>query len=201
MQLVTDRGMDLAPDQLIGLDIHIAPLRIELNGKTYRSGVDISSEEFYKELDRTGAFPTTSQPSPGDFAELYRMLAKKDPDILSLHISAGLSGTMNSARQGAELVPEANVTFVDSMTLSVPFGWQVQAAALAIQDGWPLEDIVEYLKEIQAKTDGIYTLGDLRYLVHGGRIGHLTGLLASVLQIKPIIQVDKVTGKYVDVAK
>lgn len=201
MQIVTDRGMDLAPEQLAGLDLHFAPLKITLNGKNYLGGVDITSEEFYKLLNETGAFPTTSQPSPGDFAALYRKLAATDPDILSIHISSGLSGTLNAARQGAELVPEANVTFVDSLNLSIPFGWQVQAAALALADNWALKDILDYLKEIRAKTDGMFTLGDLKYLIHGGRISHLQGLLGSVLQIKPIIRVDEITGKYVDVAK
>ena len=132
---------------------------------------------------------------------LYRKLAVEDPEILSIHISSGLSGTMNAAVQGAAMVPEAHVTFVDSKTLSVPLGWQVEAAARALQAGWSLEQITTYLKEIRSKSDGFFTLGDLKYLIHGGRISHLRGLLGTLLQIKPIITVDEVTGKYVDVAK
>ena len=201
MQIVTDRGMDLAPSQLAGLDIHSVALQISLNGKNYRSGEDISAEEFYQLLEETGAYPTTSQPSPGDFAELYRKLAATDPDILSIHISSGLSGTINSAIQGAAMVPEARVTLVDSKTLSVPFGWQVEAAALALKAGWKLEEIVAYLKRIRSRTDAYYTLDSLKYLIHGGRISHMTGLLGSILQLKPIIAVDEESGKYVNVAK
>ena len=201
MKIVTDRGMDLAPAQLDGLDLTYAPLKIEIDGKSLLSGVDISADEFYLLLETTGAYPTTSQPSPGDFAAIYRKLAEEDPDILSIHISSGLSGTLNAAVQGADLVPEANVTFIDSKTLSVPFGWQVEAAARALQAGWPVDQIKAYLKDIRSKSDGFFTLGDLKYLMHGGRISHLRGLLGTLLQIKPIITVDEESGKYVDVAK
>ena len=201
MKIVTDRGMDLSPEQLDGLDLTYAPLKIEINGKTLLSGVDITADEFYLMLEETGAYPTTSQPSPGDFAAIYRKLAQDDPEILSIHISSGLSGTLNAAIQGAELVPEANVTFIDSKTLSVPFGWMVEAAARAHQAGWSIDRIKAYLKDIRSKSDGFFTLGDLKYLIHGGRISHLRGLLGTLLQIKPIITVDEQSGKYVDVAK
>jgi DegV family protein with EDD domain len=201
MQILTDRGMDLAPEQMKGLNIQYAPLKITVNEKSYISGVDISAAEFYRILDETGAYPLTSQPSPGDFAAMYKKMAANDPDILSIHISSGLSGTINSAMQGAKLVPEANVTFVDTKTLSSGEGWQVQAAAMAIRAGWHVHEIVDYLKEIRSKTDVIFTLESLNYLIHGGRISHLKGLLGSLLQIKPIIRVDEESGKYIDVAK
>lgn len=201
MQIVTDHGMDLAPSQKKGLNLHLVPLQITLDGKTYQGGKDLTSEEFYALLQDAEGLPTTSQPSPSDFANLYRKLAEEDPEILSVHISSGLSGTMNSARLGAEMVPEAHVTLVDSKTLSCPFGWQVEGAAHALQAGWPLDKILSYLEVIRTQSNAYYTLGSLKYLVHGGRISHIKGLMAAVLNIKPIIAVDKDTGKYVDVAK
>jgi len=101
MKIVTDRGMDLAPEQLKGIELYQVPLLITLNGKTYRSGEDIDPGEFYRLLAGSEGYPTTSQPSPGDFAQLYRRLAKDDADILSIHISAGLSCTISAARLGA----------------------------------------------------------------------------------------------------
>src|SRR5512136_2225327 len=101
MQIVSDRGMDMSPEQMEGLDIHLVPLTLTLDGKSYRSGVDIQPDEFYQLLATTESFPTTSQPSPGDFAEIYRQLAATDPEILSIHISSGLSGTLNAAKAGA----------------------------------------------------------------------------------------------------
>jgi DegV family protein with EDD domain len=189
--------MDLAPEQMAGLDIHFVPLILTLNGKSYRSGEDIQPDEFYRLLETTDGFPVTSQPSPGVFAEMYRKLAATDPDILSIHISSGLSGTINAARMGAELAPEANVTIVDSKTLSGALGWQVEAAARAVKAGWPKERILALLDRIRAATDTLYTLATLKYLIHGGRISHLKGLLASVLNIKPLIGVEKEGGTYV----
>jgi len=197
MQILTDRGMDLAPEQMQGLNLRFAPLRIILEGNTYSSGVDLQPDAFYQMLSETEAFPTTSQPSAGEFAEIYREMAKTDADILSIHISSGLSGTYNAAVQGAKMVPEANITIFDSKTLSVPLGWQVEAAAKAILAGWTLDRILELLKGIQAKTEGLYTLQHLNYLIHGGRISHLKGLVASMLNIKPVIGVDHESGKYV----
>jgi fatty acid kinase fatty acid binding subunit len=196
MEIVTDSAADLAPEQKTGLNIHVAPLRLELAGKSYLCGVDLQPEEFYALLEETGEFPTTSQPSAGDFADLYRRLAKTDPEILSIHISSGLSGTLATAQAGAEMTPEARVTFFDSKTLSVPLGWMVQSAARTVQAGWSKERILEHLGLMQQRTQGLFTLSSLKYLIHGGRVSHLKGLVASVLNIKPIIGPEKAFGRY-----
>ena len=198
MQIVSDRGMDLAAEQLVGVDnLHLVPLTLTLDGESYRSGVDIQPEEFYRMLAATKSFPTTSQPSAGDFAALYRELAADDPEILSVHISSGLSGTLNAAQEGARMVPEAHVTFVDTMTLSGAEGWQVEAAFRAAGLGWPLDRITELLSRVRAATNTLYTLDEMQYLIHGGRISHIKGLLASVLNIRPVIGVSKTDGRYV----
>ena len=107
MQIVTDSAADLPKAQLDELQVHTVPLSVQLDGKTYRSGIDLQPDEFYALLNQTESFPTTSQPAPGDFAAIYRQLAQSDPDILSIHISSGLSGTLNAAHAGASMVPEA----------------------------------------------------------------------------------------------
>lgn len=196
MQIVTDRGSDISAEQLAGLQVTYAPMYLTLDEKTYSSGEDLTSEQFYDLLDTTESYPTTSQPSAGLFAEIYQRLAKQDPDILSIHISSGLSGTMDSARAGAAMVPEAHVTFIDTKTLSCPETWQVEVAARGLQAGWSLEQITARLAQISQQCEGIYTLDTLKYLIHGGRISHLKGLLASVLRIRPVIGVNKDLGKY-----
>jgi DegV family protein with EDD domain len=201
MQILTDRASDMTAAQMAGIDIHFVPMHLTLDGKTYSSGEDLSPAEFYDLLDQTEGFPTTSQPSAGIFAQLYRELAKTDPEILSIHISSGLSGTIDSARAGAAMVPEAKVTFWDSMTLSCPLAWQVELTARALQSGWSLERIFERLEKMRQQCEGIFTLDTMKYLIHGGRVSHLKGLLASVLQIKPIIAVDKELGKYYNLAQ
>ena len=203
MKIVTDSGTDvhLPPEQLAELNIHVIPLVVTLEGKTYREGVDIETEEFYRLLTATESLPSTSQPSSGDFAALYRKLAQEDPEILSIHISSGLSGTVDSARLGASQVPEANVTIVDTKTLSAAAGWQVEAAARCAKAGWSKEKILQVLERIKNVSDSIYTLSDLKYLIHGGRISHMKGLIASILNIKPIIGVEKVRGTYVQLGQ
>ncbi len=196
MQIVSDRGMDMTPEQMEGLQIHLVPAMIHLDGKTYISGVDIQPEEFYDLLLSAQGMPTTSLPSPGEFAELYRKLAQTDPEILSVHISSGLSSTYDSAVLGAKLVPEAQVTVYDTLTVSCGEGWQVEAAARAVKAGWPLDKILATLERIHEMTQVVYTLPDLKYLIHGGRISHLKGLLASMLRIKPLLSVSKETGQF-----
>ena len=202
MQIVTDSGVDtgMSAAELAKNNIHVVPLKVTLGGKTYREGVDISKEDFYAQLAQASELPITTQPAPGEFAELYRELAKKDPDILSIHMSSGLSGTYQSAMLAAQTVPEARVTHVDTKTLSAPSGWQVEAAARAIKEGLALEKILEIVKRIGHATETLFTLEELKYLIYGGRISHMKGLLASVLNIKPIIGVEKEQGTYVQMA-
>jgi DegV family protein with EDD domain len=198
MQIVTDTGMDmfLPPELMPEIPIHVVPHTITLNGTSYRSREDVQSDELQKMLMATPSFPVTSQPSAGDFAEVYRKLAAADRDILSIQMSSGLSGTYNAARLGAEMVPEANITVVDTKTLCAALGWQVAAAARALKSGWPLEKIVSLIHRIGDATESMYTLDDLKYLIHGGRISHMRGLIASMLKIRPLIGVEKVGGTY-----
>jgi DegV family protein with EDD domain len=203
MQIVTDSGTDLSlpPEQLAELNIHTVPLIVTLEGKSYREGVDIQPQEFYRLLAGTDSLPITSQPSAGDFAETYRGLAVTDPDILSIHITSGLSGTLNAAQAGAKLVPEANITHVDTKTLSAAAGWQVEAAAQALKAGWPKEQVLALMKRIGEASESMYTLKELKYLIRGGRISHMKGLIASVLNLKPLIGVEKVNGTYVQLGQ
>ena len=199
MQIVTDSGTDvyLSAEERRELNIHVVPLVVTLDGKSYREEVDITAEKFYPLLEASKGLPTTSQPSAGDFAAIYREIAQTDPDILSVHLTAGLSGTFNSAKAGAAMVPEARVTHVNTKTLSAAAGWQVKAAARAVKAGWTLEKILPMLQKISDASESIYTLDELKYLIHGGRISHMKGLIASLLNIKPIIGVEKVNGTYV----
>ena len=198
MQIVTDSGTDLSlsPEQIAEMEIHVVPLIVTLDGESYREGIDIDPQTFYRRLEASKGLPTTSQPAAGEFAEIYRRLAADDPDILSIHISSGLSGTFHSAQAGAQLVPEANVTLVDTKTLSGAAGWQVLSAVRARLAGWTKEQILPLLDRVSAASDSLFTLRELKYLIHGGRISHMKGLIASALNIKPMIGVEKVGGTY-----
>ena len=203
MQIVTDSGTDvgLSAEEAAALNVTIVPLVVTLDGVSYHEDLDIASNEFYPLLEASDTLPTTSQPSAGDFAQVYRELAEADPDILSVHMSSGLSGTYNSAVAGAALVPEANVTHVDTKTLSAAAGWQVVAAARTAKAGWPLDKILDLIGRIGKASESMYTLSELKYLIHGGRISHMKGLIASILNIKPIIGVEKEGGTYVQMGQ
>ncbi len=199
MQIVSDTGMDmfLPPELMPEIDIHLVRHTITLDGKTYQSGKDIQAEELQKMLLATSSFPITSTPSSGDLAAIYRKLvAAGDPDILSIHMSSGLSGVVNAAKAAVQMVPEADVTIVDTKTLCAVFGWQVAAAGRALKAGWSKEKIIELVHRIGNASESMYTIDDLKYLIHGGRIGHMKGMLASMLRIRPLIGVEKVGGTY-----
>jgi DegV family protein with EDD domain len=203
MKIVTDSGTDLglSAEQLAELDINVVPLVVTLEGKTYREGVDITADKFYHLLELTKHLPTTSQPSIGNFSEVYKRIAATDPDILSIHMSSGLSGTFSAAQAAAQLVPEANVTHIDTKTLSAAAGWQVEAAAKAVKAGWAKDKVLLLMERIGNASESMYTIKELKYLIHGGRISHLTGTIASLLDIKPLIGVEKKGGTYVQLGR
>ena len=196
MKIVTDCAADMSNEELEKLGIVQAPLFIQFPEGEVNSA-DISADEFYNRLEAMRPqIPTTAQPSSGIFAELYRKLAQTDKNIMSVHISSGLSGTINSARDGGEQVKgEANVSFWDTLTLSGGERFQVMAAALADKAGWAMDKISERLTKIREKTEVIYTLDTLEYLARGGRIGRVKAMAGALLNLKPIIRVDT-DGKY-----
>ncbi len=196
MKIVTDCSADMSVEELEQLGVVAAPLFIQFpEGEV--SSADISADDFYNRLEAMRPkIPTTAQPSGGIFAELYRKLAQTEKNIFSIHISSGLSGTINSARDGGEIVKaEANVSYWDTLTLSGGERFQVLAAALANKAGWARNIIQERLTKIREKTEVIYTLDTLEYLARGGRIGRVKALAGAILNLKPVIRVDS-DGKY-----
>jgi DegV family protein with EDD domain len=196
MKIVTDCAADLSAEELEQLGILAAPLFINFpEGEI--NATEISADDFYNRLEAMRpAIPTTAQPSAGIFADLYRKIGEKDKDIFSVHISSGLSGTINSAHDGGgQVAPEVNVSFWDTLTLSGGERFQVMAAALAIKAGWAMDKVQERLTKIREKTEVIYTLDTLEYLARGGRIGRVKALAGSLLNLKPVIRVDT-DGKY-----
>ena len=196
MKIVTDCAADMSAEELEQLGITQAPLFIQFPEGEVNSA-DITADAFYDRLEAMRPqIPTTAMPSTGLFAEIYRKAAQAEKKILSIHISSGLSGTINAAREGGEEAkPEADVTFWDTMTLSGGERFQVIAAALASKAGWAMDAIKARLEKIREKTEVIYTLDTLEYLARGGRIGRVKALAGALLNLKPVIRVDT-DGKY-----
>jgi len=200
MKIVTDCAADLPAEELQELGIIEAPLYIQFPEGEINSA-ELSPDEFYNRLEAMRPeIPSTAQPSSGIFADIYHKIADT-AQVLSIHVSSGLSGTINSARMGAAEIKEKVINVVDSMTLSGGQRFQVLAAARAAKKNWNLEKILDRLKRIRENTEVIYTLETMEYLARGGRIGRAQALLGSVLHIKPIIKVDKTDGKYSTVGK
>ncbi len=196
MKIVTDCAADMSAEELKELGIEQAPLYIQFpEGEV--SSADISADAFYDRLEAMQPnVPTTAMPSSGLFADIYRRISKFDKNIFSLHISSGLSGTINAARAGGEEArDEANVDFWDTLTLSGGERFQVITAALAAKANWTMQAIQERLSKIHEKTEVVYTLDTLDYLMRGGRIGRVKAMAGAILHLKPVIRVDT-DGKY-----
>ena len=201
MKIVTDCAADMPTEELEKLGITLAPLFIQFPEGEVNSA-DITADAFYDRLEAMRPqIPTTAMPSTGLFAEIYRKLAQAEKKILSIHISSGLSGTINAAIEGGEQAkPEAEVSFWDTLTLSGGERFQVMAAALANKAGWTFDAIKARMERIREKTEVIYTLDTLEYLARGGRIGRVQAIAGALLNLKPVIRVDT-DGKYSTVAK
>jgi DegV family protein with EDD domain len=197
MKILTDSAADLTPQDISELGIMIAPLYINFPDEQLSAG-DITPDDFYDKLRAIYPnVPTTAMPGAGEFASFYQD-AGGEGDLLSLHISGGLSGTVEAARLGAEQSEQA-VTVVDTMTLSGGQRFQVLAAAQSALKGASLDSILARLNDIRTATEVIYTLETLEYLERGGRIGRVQALAGSLLKIKPVIKVAKEDGKYTTV--
>jgi DegV family protein with EDD domain len=201
MKIVTDSAADLPVNEIVDYGIEVAPLSIHFPEGEVKSN-EITPDDFYNRLRAMfPKIPTTSQPSAGFFSNIYQKIADSGEEILSVHISSGLSGTLEAARLGAEHIQGIPVTPIDSLTLSGGQRFQVLAAALAVKAGWTKQAILDRLEQIRAKTEVIYTLETLDYLARGGRIGRVQALAGSILHLKPIINVDKKDGKYNSIGK
>jgi fatty acid kinase fatty acid binding subunit len=201
MKIVSDCAADLTKSDIEKFGITVAPLFIQFpDGEVNAS--DITPDDFYERLKSMAPkIPTTAQPSAGIFTNIYKNLTESGEDVVSIHISGGLSGTIESARLGAAQLPGKSVGIVDSLTLSGGERFQVLAAAMAARAGWMKEDVLEKISKIRKANEVIYTLETLEYLQRGGRIGRVQALAGSLLHLKPIIHVEKSDGKYSTVGK
>ena len=192
LKIVMDTAGDLHEGWQEMYDIDLIPINIIHKGKTYLQGIDISYEDFYKMVEEEGAIPSTSQPTPFQFTEFYRKIANKSDQILSIHVTEKLSGTMDSASQAArELKNELNITPFDSASGSLVMGLMAREARILDRNGVPLQKIIDRLKNIRDQHRLIFTLDTLKFASMSGRVKHLQATLAALLKIKPIIELRK----------
>ncbi len=189
VKVIVDSTAYLPENILEDLSIDSIPLHVIWGDEIFRDGVDISPEEFYKRLPSSKIMPTTSQPSPKEFTELFQKYLSQGYDILSINISSKLSGTVDSANQAKEMLGVKNIQVIDSMFTILGTGFQAVAAARAAKKGASLSECAEIAKKIRSNTHIYFLPSTLEYLKRGGRIGGAAALLGSALDLKPILTV------------
>jgi DegV family protein with EDD domain len=191
--VVMDSTANLSPETLAENGLETVPLNLIWGGESYRDGVDISTEQFYERLASSSELPTTSQPSVGDFYELYTRAAETADSILCVALSGDLSGTYASAVGAADLMAGFPVQVIDSRSVSVGHGFVALAAARAAQRGAGLQEAALAAQELVSKVNVYFAVDTLEFLHRGGRIGGASWLIGSALSIKPVLQI--VDGK------
>ena len=195
MKIVTDTAANISYEKAIELGIEIAPFKITFMEKTYRDGLDISPNDLYHLYTQfPDEYPVTSQPSVGDFVSVYNKLGAEE--ILSIHLSSGLSGAFSAATTAAEMLENRNISVIDSKTVGPALGWMVEIAAYGVQHGWSKEYLLSAMNHVYENTMTMVAFNDIKYLLRSGRVSHLKGIIAAILKIKPIIGMNEVDGRY-----
>ena len=188
VKVVTDSTCDIPPPLLKELGITVVPIYVLFGQNSYRDRVDMSEEEFYDKLVHNSVFPTTSVPSPNDFAEVYNRLASETDEIISIHLTSKESGTYNSALLAKELVEEkCHIEVIDSLSISMSFGLLVMDAAREAKAGAKLEQVAEGVRRAIPRMHLLFLVDTLKYVVKGGRLSRPYGLLGTVLRARPLL--------------
>jgi DegV family protein with EDD domain len=187
--LVTDSTANIPKEYVQQYNIQVAPQILVWGDQTYRDGVDMQSDEFFRRLSATKVMPTTSQASPQSFYDIYKQLLQQDFSVLTVVLSEELSGTLASARQAKEQFPAAPIDIIDSRTTAMAMGYIVLLAARAAEEGATLGECRQLAEAACKNTGVVFTVDTLEFLHRGGRIGGATRLLGTALNLKPILEV------------
>ncbi|MFS0823068.1 DegV family protein [Bacillus sp. 1P02SD] len=198
VKIVTDSTADLSEELVRELGISVVPLSITIDGVTFLDRVDITPHEFLTKMKQSAELPKSSQPAVGHFVELYDQLGNDGSEIISIHMTGGMSGTVTSAENAAR-ISESKVTVIDSMYISRALAFQVVEAAKMAKAGHTKDEIVNRVEEIRENSTLFVTVDTLENLVKGGRIGKGKAIIGSLLNIKPIASLQD--GVYTPVSK
>ena len=189
IRIVTDSSCDLPSGLIEQYGISVLPCYVVVDDQTFKDGLEIQADDFYRRLLADGRTPTTAQPTPSDFQTVYRELVGQGDQIISIHVSSKLSGTLNSAQQAkASLDDGSAVEIIDSQLASIPLGLAVLDAAIMASKGGSVHDIAGQIRQRLSLHHGLFALDTLEYLQKGGRIGKARAFMGSVLHVKPILR-------------
>ena len=186
--IVTDSTVNLPEEYVKQYNLNVVPLNVIWGGETYKEGIDITTSEFYERLKTSKDLPTTSQPSAGQFHEVFSDLAKSYDGIVGIFLSEDLSGTLASARAAVEMMGDFPIEIVDSRVISLALGFLVLEAARAAEQNLGINEVADAARNLVSTTRFIFVVETLEYLHRGGRIGGAQRLLGSVLSMKPLLQ-------------
>ena len=191
IKVVTDSTSDLDSAIAEDLGITIVPLNVHFGETVFKDGIDLNTDQFFDKLINGNVFPSTSQPSLGEFVDVYKEISQPGDVIISVHVSSKLSGTINSAQQAANtLSGTVDVRIVDTQQVSMTVGLSAVGAAQAAQEGKSAEECIAIAESV-AKRSNFFALFDtLEYLEKGGRIGKARSLIGGLLKIRPILRVE-----------
>ncbi len=190
--IVVDSTCDTPPDWPGRQRLHIVPIHIRFGEDTYREGIDIDEASFYARVDAEHMIPKTSQPSPGEFADLYRHLSTDYDAVISMHVTGKLSGTYQSAALGAEIVSDTIPVYAfDSACGSAGLGFMSAEALELLDQGTPLAQVLKRMEYIRSQMNIFLSPETLKYAVMSGRVSALSSTVASLLNIKPIINLSE----------
>lgn len=187
--VVVDSTADIPQALRDEYNISVVPLTVLFGNETFLDGVEMTGDQFYKRLVEGNVHPKTSQPSPGQFVEVFERLGQDHDGIISIHLSSKLSGTMQSARQAAELVPNTPIRVIDSGSVSMGIGFLALEAARMAQAGQSLDSIADEIETMAQRAYVWAALDTLKFLERGGRIGGARAFLGTLLSVKPIIEI------------
>lgn len=191
VKIVTDSAADIPPQLAHDLDITIIPLLVHMSGSTYKDGVDLSGEEFYRELQGARGVTTTSLPPLHPFEEAYRSFTSDGYEVVSIHLSSKLSGTFNAALMAStgDGVEAEAISVVDSRSISMSQGWVAIRCAEAAKAGKSREEIEELAESLVSRSYIFGVLDTLEYVIRSGRVGKIPGAVGNMLSLKPLLTV------------
>ena len=190
VKIVTDSLSDITSDIAQGLGITVVPLTVSFGKESFLDRITMTTDEFYYRLVHDATWPTTTQPPPGNFINVYNKLAEETDEILVITLSSKLSGTYQSALNAKSMVAgKCRIEVIDSETVIMSLGLIVITAAKAAQAGANLDEVADLVRRAMPRSHAIMSFDTLKYLAKGGRIGKAQGLLGSLLSVKPILTI------------
>ena len=185
--VATDSSAYIPEQALGGLDVRVIPLWLLWGDERFRDGVDIDPPAFYRRLRESSSFPTSSQPSPGEFIEFFREVSSGADAVVAVLVSSKISGTITNAQIALAERPDLNIRVVDSLNTAMGLGFIVMAAAQAAAAGKSIDEVIGAAEDMRDRVHFMFAVDTLEYLHRGGRIGGAKRLFGTMLNIKPLL--------------